>query len=93
MRTKAVKDYIKRHQELFWYSPREKSNTVSDELLLETMINYGSLEDIRELFNLLGLENAAAIFRGMTGRKALNIYPELRNYFKLFFDKYVPQHS
>jgi hypothetical protein len=93
MRTKAVKDYICKHQALFWYSPGEKSDTVSDELLVETIINYGTLEDIRELFRVMGLENVAAIFRQMTGRKALNIYPELRNYFELYFNKYVPSNS
>jgi hypothetical protein len=93
MRTKTVKDYIRKHQELFWYSPGEKSDTVSDELLVETVINYGTLEDIREFFQVMGLENVAAIFRQMTGRKALNIYPELRNYFELYFNKYVPQDS
>jgi hypothetical protein len=90
MRTKAVKDYIRKHQALFWYSPGEKSDTVSDDLPVETIINYGTLEDIRELFRVMGLENAAAIFRQMTGRKALNIYPELRNYVELYFNKYVP---
>jgi hypothetical protein len=93
MRTKVVKDYIRKHQALFWYSPGEKDNTVSDELLVETIINYGTLEDIRELFRVMGLENVASIFRRMTGRKALNIYPELRNYFDLYFNKYVPRNS
>jgi hypothetical protein len=93
MRTKAVKDYIRKHQELFWYSPGEKDNTVSDGLLVETIINYGTLEDIRELFGVMGLENVASIFRQMTGRKALNIYPELKNYFELYFNKYVPENS
>jgi hypothetical protein len=90
MKAKTVKDYIHKHQALFWYSPGEKSDTVSDELLVETIINYGTLEDIGELFQVMGLENVAAIFRQMTGRKALNIYPELRNYFELYFNKYVP---
>ncbi|MDR1937618.1 MAG: hypothetical protein LBQ73_03845 [Tannerellaceae bacterium] len=93
MRTQAVKDYIKEHQELFWYSPDDKSETVSDELLLETIINYGSLNDIQHLFEIIGLQNAASIFRQMTGRKRLNIYPELRNYFELYFDRYAPGNS
>lgn len=93
MRAQAVKDYIKKHRELFWYSPDERSETVSDELLVETIINYGTLRDIEELFHVMGLENVAAIFRQMTGRKAFNIYPELRNYFELYFNKYVPRNS
>jgi hypothetical protein len=89
MRTQTVKDYIKDHQALFWYSPGDKSETVTDELLVETIINYGTLKDIQDLFQIMGLQNTAAIFRQMTGRKRLNIYPELRNYFELYFNKYA----
>jgi hypothetical protein len=91
MRSQSIKDYIKKHQALFWYSPGDKSETVSDELLVETVINCGSLRDIRELFDSMGLEKTASIFRHMTDRKALNIYPELRNYFELYFNKYAPR--
>jgi hypothetical protein len=92
MRTQAVKDFIREHHALFWYSPEDKCETVSDELLVETILNYGSLEDIRKLFDVMGLQNVSAIFRQMqmTGRKKLNIYPELRNYFELYFNKYAP---
>ncbi|GHT00604.1 hypothetical protein FACS189421_12820 [Bacteroidia bacterium] len=89
MRTQALKDFIQQHQVLFWYSPGDKSETVNDELLVETIINYGTLNDIRDLFQIMGLQNVATIFRQMTGRKRLNIYPELRNYFDLYFNKYA----
>ena len=89
MRTQAVKDYIQEHQALFWYSPEDKRETVSDELLVETLINYGTWEDIHKLFDVMGIKNVAAIFREMKGRKSLNIYPELRNYFELYFDRYA----
>jgi len=93
MRTEAVKDFIREHQALFWYSPEDKCETVSDELLVETMINYGTLKDIHVLVQIMGLQNVAAVFRGMTGRKILNIYPELRHYFELYFNKYAPRNS
>jgi hypothetical protein len=89
MRTQAVKDFIQEHQALFWYSPDNKCETVSDELLVETIINYGTMQDIRTLFAVMGLQNVATIFRQMAGRKGLNIYPELRNYFELYFNKYA----
>ena len=89
MRTQAVKDYIQEHQALFWYSPEDKRETVSDELLVETLINYGTWEDICKLFDVMGINTAATVFREMKGRKSLNIYPELRNYFELYFNKYA----
>ena len=92
-RSEEIKNFIEEHQALFWYSSHDKRETVSDELLVETMINYGSLNDLNQLFEIMGLKNVAAIFRGMTERKRQNIYPELRNYFELYFDKYVSRNS
>ena len=89
MRTQAVKDFIREHADLFWYSPEDKTETVSDELLVEMVLNYGNLETVRSLFQTFGLQNTASIFRQMKGRKKMNFYPEVWNYFNLFFNKYV----
>jgi hypothetical protein len=89
MRTQAVKDFINEHQALFWYSPKDKGETVSDELLVETLLNYGTMDEIRRLFELLGIRNVANTFRQMNGRKKLNIYPEIRNYFELYFNRHA----
>jgi hypothetical protein len=35
MRSEALKDFIREHAVLFWYSPDDKTETVSDELLVE----------------------------------------------------------
>lgn len=93
MRTEEIKEYIRKHGDLFWYSPQDKGETVSDELLLETILNYATFDDVLELFSLMGIENAASVFRGMEGRKKLNIYPEIYNYFDLYFKKYAPGNS
>lgn len=90
MRDEVVKEYIRRHADLFWYSPEDKGETVSDELLVEHILNYGTMDDVRELFQVMGLQRTAEIFRGMTGRKALNFFPEIWNYFNLLFARYAP---
>jgi len=89
MRDEAVKEYIRRHADLFWYSPGDKGETVSDELLVEHILNYGTLDDVRELFCDMGLERTAEVFRGMTGRKARNFYPEIWSFFNLVFQRYA----
>ena len=89
MRTPEVKKYIDDHQYLFWYSPAPKSETVSDELLVETMLNYGTLGQVSELFRVMGLKKVASVFEGMTGRKKLNFYPEIHSFFNLYFKKYA----
>ena len=92
MRTEAVKDFIRKHQVLFWYSPEDKAETVSDELLVETILNYGTMNSVTELFQLMGIENVANIFfnsiNQSTRRK--NNYHELAlNYYTLLFSRYA----
>jgi len=93
MRTQAVKDYIDQRQDLFWYTPAPKSEKVSDDLLVETILNYGTMDDVRELFRVMGIKNVAKIFKNFIGRKKLNIFPEIYHYFNLYFSKYVPKYS
>ena len=89
MRTPEVKKFIEDYQSLFWYSPPPKNETVSDELLVETILNYGTLEQVHDLFTIMGIKNVSSIFAGMTGRKQLNYFPEIHHYFDLYFKKYV----
>ena len=89
MRTEALKNFIRENGSLFWYTPEDKGEKVTDELLVETMLNYGTLDQIKELFQLMGIQTAAEVFRNMTGRKKLNYFPAIWNYFDLYFDKYA----
>jgi len=89
MNTPEVKEYIRKHSSLFWYTPDDKKDEIDNELLVETILNYGSLEDIRELFKILGIKEVASIFMNAEGRKKLNYYPEIHNFFNLYFKKYA----
>ena len=40
---------------------------VSHELLVETILNYGDMEAVLKLFNLLGIEKVAEIFNHSIG--------------------------
>ncbi len=81
MNSPDLKRFIESKSNLFWYIPNDKKEDISNELLLETILNYGTLDDIRELFNIIGIEQASKIFNGLQGRKKNNIYPEIYNFF------------
>ena len=86
--------YIKAHRPLFWSVSNENLPNISNELLVETILNYGSLEDVRELIALLGLVDTAAIFfNAAESRQRHNYFPEVANYFRLYFNRHVPQYS
>ena len=92
MRSKEINNYIEDRGYLFWYSPSPKSEKVSDELLIEILLNYGTMDDIRELFSIMGIKNAAKIFFdsiNKSERRKGNYHELTLNYFTLFFNRYA----
>ena len=82
--------YIAEHAPLFWYTPEAKKKDISDSLLVETILNYGTMDDVKALFNLMGMDKVAEIFFAAKGRQKLNYFPQIYNFFTLVFNRYVP---
>jgi hypothetical protein len=93
MYTSDIKLFIKEKKDLFWYTPEDKKEEVSPSLLVETILNYGTLDDVRRLFNLMGIDEVSRIFFSARGRQKMNYYPEVYNYFSLLFRKYAQGNS
>lgn len=86
-------EYIEQHASLFWYTPEAKKNEISDSLLVETILNYGTMNDVKALFDLMGIEKVADVFFSAKGRQKLNYFPQIYNFFTLVFNRYVPQRN
>ena len=78
------------HQKLFWYTPVDRKQDISDSLLVEVILNYGTLDDIRQLMEVLTPEHTAKVFFSATGRQVRNYYPEIQHFFTLVLKKYAP---
>ena len=91
MNSPEVKTFIRQHSSLFWYTPENKKEEISPEFLVETILNYGNLEDVRQLINIIRTDRFAQIFYSLNGRKKLNYYPEIYHFFSLLVKKY--EHS
>ena len=92
MRPESLKNFIRENGYLFWYTPEDKGENVTDELLVETMLNYGNLDQIKNLFNLMGMRNVAQIFFdsiNLSERRKNNYHELTLNYFTLFFNRYA----
>lgn len=94
MRTPETIAFIKQHADLFWYIPDDQKPHVSDACLVETILNYGSMDAVLGLVRLMGVEPVARIFAESMDRsdRRRNNYHELvRHYFELVFRRYAPQ--
>lgn len=82
-----IKSYIKSNSALFWYIPKENREEISYDLLLESVLNYGTLKDCLKILRLIGFKESYQILQGAKGRKKGNYYPEIYNFFTLFLSK------
>lgn len=80
-------EYIKKRKYLFWHVRYPEK--VSDDVLVETILNYGDWDDVKLLFRLLGVRTAAGIFRKRSRNSRNNYDPEIKNYFIKYFQKYA----
>ena len=91
--SEELKQYIGEHKNLFWYTPESKLYTISDSFLIETVLNYGDMNAVRKLFEIMGIQNVAKIFFNdiSISERRKNNYQELSlNYFTLLFNRYAP---
>lgn len=79
--------FILERKFLFWYVKRPEK--VSDESLVEAVLNLGDWDDVQKLIKLMGIKKVAAIFHKETNRTRVNYDPKIINYFKLYFAKHA----
>ena len=84
-----IKAFIREHNELFWYTPEDKKEEISEEFLVETILNYGEVDAVLKLIELMEIKKVSEIFFNAQGRKKLNYYPEIYHFFSLFFTRYA----
>jgi len=87
-----LKQYISEHKNLFWYTPENKLYNISNSFLVETILNYGDMNAVRNLFEIMGIENVAKIFFdnvNMSERRKNNYNELTLNYFTILFNRYV----
>ena len=61
MNSPEIKAFIRKHSSLFWYIPEDKKEEISKDILVEFILNYASLEDVKELFGLMEIKRVAEI--------------------------------
>ena len=92
MNSPEIKHFIREHSNLFWYTPEDKKEEISLEFLVETILNYGDIDAVLQLFNLLGIKNVAHIFFNsinLSERRKGNYHEITINYFTNVFKKHA----
>lgn len=83
----TIGDFVRKRKHLFWST--KNYDGLSEGAVVEGVLNYGDMDDVRELISLLGIREVAKIFYKQTHRMRINYDPKIVNYFSLFFQKYA----
>lgn len=83
----TISDFVRKRKYLFWST--RNYDGLSKEAVVEGVLNYGDMNDVRELISLLGIKEVSKIFHEQINRPRINYRPEVKNYFKLYFQKYA----
>ena len=87
-----LKALIRKNAHLFWYTKDTEKESLPLPVVLEFFINYAGKEDIKALFDIVGIKNAAKVFFAQINRServSNNFEPLSKNYFTLYFKKYA----
>lgn len=85
--SKELKKFIKKRSYLLWGV--SDLNNISDSLIVESVLNYGNFKDFEKLLEIMKIKRVANIFEKQIKMKRSNYRPEIKNYFSLYFKKYL----
>jgi len=81
-------DIIKKKPYLAWYV--KNPETLSDESVVEHVLNYGDWKDVQRLIKTMGLAKTARLFTKTSQKPRSNYYPKIQHFFTKYFKRHAP---
>ncbi len=82
-----AKEFIEKRPHLIWYV--DNFEELSDEVIVEAVLNYGEFDDVLEVIEIMGKEKVADIFKKESIKTRSNYKKDIKNYFNLFFNTHA----
>ena len=65
---------------------RKRSGKLSEESVLEHVLNYGNWDDVQQFIKVKGLDETANLFNKSLKNKRTNYQPAIKSYFLRYFN-------
>lgn len=78
-----VQDIIKKKPYLAWYVKNVEN--LSDESVLEHVLNYGNWDDVQSFIQIKGLQVTRGIYHQTLEKSRINYPANIKHYFDLYF--------
>lgn len=80
-----VQDIIRKKPYLAWYVKNVEN--LSDESVLEHVLNYGNWDDVQTFIKIKGLESTKNLFNKALKKRRSNYPDNIKHYFSLYFNR------
>lgn len=91
MALKNVNSIIKNKPYLAWYI--KDPNKLSDESVLEHVLNYGDWDDVQQFIKIKGFSETTKLFNKSLNKKRSNYSSAIKSFFYRYFNNHVKKHS
>lgn len=91
--TSGLSQLVQDNRPLFWSIGEKNLDKIDDFSVVETILNFGDLSSVKELFEVMGLSEVSQIFYSQLSAKRNNYYPQVSHFFDLYFTRHVQKHS
>jgi len=81
----TVNAIIKNKPYLAWYI--KDPDALSEESVLEHVLNYGNWDDVQSFVKIKGLDKTAELFNKSLANKRTNYPPAIQSYFSRYFNR------
>ncbi len=81
-----LQEFVKKRKYLFWDVHLEG---LDEGAVVERILNYGDLDDVREMFKIIEIRKVASIFKKQIAWSRNNYRAQIKNYYKMYFEKYA----
>jgi hypothetical protein len=85
--------FIKDNKYLFWYMKKDSLSNISDEVLVESILNYGDWKSVQKLIEILSIEKVAEIFFKQIGKRRNNYKKLTLNFFRIYFNEHIQKRN
>lgn len=91
-----LKQLIENNKDLFWFTPEDKRDQISEDQLVETILNYGDEKAVKQLLEIMGTDKVAEIFEkhiNLSERRKNNYHELVINFFQLYFKRHASKYT
>jgi len=85
-----IKDLFPTIKHLFWWVPESELASLSDEAIVESILNNGNEKTVKQLLDYYGIEYVAEIFNRQISGRRNNYRPRTVYFFQKYFQRHAP---